>query len=129
MKTRNGFVSNSSSSSFVIAVKESVPCKHCGRKDPDILDLLDNSHYTHSDCNYVDEWGIDGIMNDYNCIYEPQSDEEKNAEEKMKLELEKYVKDGYRVASIRISHHDEQMNEIFRQCEKNGTIVVLSRDY
>lgn len=33
MKTRSGFVSNSSSSSFIIAIKPSV-CQHCGNGSP-----------------------------------------------------------------------------------------------
>ena len=42
MKTRNGFVSNSSSSSFIIAInnKNNKPCKLCGRKDKDFLNFL-----------------------------------------------------------------------------------------
>lgn len=32
MKIRNGFVSNSSSSSFIIDIKDTSPCPTCGRK-------------------------------------------------------------------------------------------------
>lgn len=40
MKNRNGFVSNSSSSSFIIAYKEDTkPCPHCGRSDSEIAAL------------------------------------------------------------------------------------------
>ena len=43
MKIRNGFVSNSSSSSFILAIDESenVRCPHCGRRDPDFFDLME----------------------------------------------------------------------------------------
>jgi len=42
MKTRCGFVSNSSSSSFILAVQEDLkPCKHCGRRDLGLYELID----------------------------------------------------------------------------------------
>jgi hypothetical protein len=40
MKTRNGFVSNSSSTSFVIAAKKSEPCACCGYWAGDIISLM-----------------------------------------------------------------------------------------
>lgn len=40
MKIRNGFVSNSSSSSFVIACKIKEKCKHCGSSPLDFFDLI-----------------------------------------------------------------------------------------
>lgn len=42
MKLRNAFVSNSSSSSFIIEIldKTNEPCPTCGRSDPDLLRLL-----------------------------------------------------------------------------------------
>lgn len=43
MKIRNGFVSNSSSSSFIIEILNSEPCKTCGRSD-NIIDLLEKTN-------------------------------------------------------------------------------------
>ena len=43
MKIRYGFVSNSSSTSFVLAIKQNKnACPCCGRSDPDLLDLIQN---------------------------------------------------------------------------------------
>jgi hypothetical protein len=44
MKIRNGFVSNSSSSSFIIRIKGAgSKCVHCGRGDVPFLELLGSS--------------------------------------------------------------------------------------
>ena len=50
MKAREGFVSNSSSTSFIVAVRKDInACPHCGRKDPDILELIEQMSYTNDD--------------------------------------------------------------------------------
>lgn len=41
MKIRIGFVSNSSSSSYIAAVKVGEKCPHCGRSDINLLDLIE----------------------------------------------------------------------------------------
>ncbi len=40
MKIRNGFVSNSSSSSFLVAVKKTDKCPTCGQSPLDVYELL-----------------------------------------------------------------------------------------
>ena len=40
MKIRSGFVSNSSSSSFIFKVNSAPPCKCCGRSSEDAIDIL-----------------------------------------------------------------------------------------
>ena len=56
MKTRSGFVSNSSSSSFIIAFDEGKfgHCPHCGRKDVSILDLVERANADDHDTQV--EW-------------------------------------------------------------------------
>ena len=41
MKTRTGFVSNSSSSSFILVVGPINKCEHCGRSDRNIIDEIE----------------------------------------------------------------------------------------
>jgi hypothetical protein len=57
MKIRNGFVSNSSSSSYIIKIADSEPCPTCGRCNPNIVDHIQNRTYY---CD--DETGMD-----YDC--------------------------------------------------------------
>lgn len=40
MKIRNGFVSNSSSSSFIVHIKKEPKCPHCGREDLDLTEVI-----------------------------------------------------------------------------------------
>lgn len=40
MKVRTSFVSNSSTSSFIIGLREMEKCPHCGRSDPDFLQTI-----------------------------------------------------------------------------------------
>lgn len=49
MKTRRGFVSNSSTSSFVIMAPEGITvCTKCGRSDPDLFETLSNLSELHA---------------------------------------------------------------------------------
>ena len=41
MKIRNSFVSNSSSTSFIICLKPKESCPHCGRSSPNIIDMIE----------------------------------------------------------------------------------------
>jgi len=41
MKIRHSFVSNSSSSSYIVAYKESIPCEICGRGDIPFIELIE----------------------------------------------------------------------------------------
>jgi hypothetical protein len=50
MKVRMGFVSNSSSSSYIIRIRDkSEVCPHCGRSDADIEDFFHNASYDYGD--------------------------------------------------------------------------------
>ena len=122
MKTRIGFISNSSSTSFIIAVKKSNPCKHCGRSDPDFLALLPiKDDYGNSDQTELESVSIDGIVKglkeyDYDGSGRPHI---------IKQILAYKDKPEFKVAQIKISYHDDIYNEMLKQGIKSGNIIEL----
>jgi hypothetical protein len=68
MKFRNGFVSNSSSSSFILGWRGDSfdACDVCGRSDPNIVDMCRNEDCGYSgDSTEVDWEGFDGWVNEW----------------------------------------------------------------
>jgi len=123
LKTRIGFISNSSSSSFIIAVKKSSPCKHCGRSDPDFIALLQiKDDYGDSDQTKIESTNIDEIVKDLK--------EWATGEDQSKL-IKKILsyKDNseYKIAKIQISYHDETFLTLFKNGISSGGIIELDR--
>lgn len=99
MKIRSGFVSNSSSSSFIVAVNGVNTCPHCKRSDPNFLDFV----------------GKFGNPNDYECTKMLT----RGAEETIK-----WWKDNIGYEDAGVDH--EQWDEIFekiRVAEASGKEV------
>ena len=85
MKIRNGFVSNSSSSSFIICLKYNMEkCPHCGRSSPNIIDMIEGRTSYGCDDTQV-EWDD---PQDY--LYDLQRDIE---DQQCELELYKHHSD------------------------------------
>jgi hypothetical protein len=120
MKIRNGFVSNSSSTSFVIAYKECDPCKHCGRSDLNIIDLIKNSDDGNGDTS-VDASGYKNVINDIDWL---DSDDYDN----ICIEMDKLKSEGYEFARISISHSDYTLESILHNQEKAGSLKILYGD-
>jgi hypothetical protein len=116
MKLRRGFVSNSSSSSFVIAVDKPSKCEHCGRSDMDILEMIERSGSNGcSDDNDVRTLGKEAVINEISWYLAP-------VELKKITKLINSVSDDKKVALVSVSYHDDILNDLVKN-SKNIKIL------
>lgn len=152
MKTRLGFVSNSSSSSFIVAYKKAACCPTCGLTPPDIVDLVEKSKPWSFDDNRVMwtdpkeklqelEQEIESYNKDIESLKKRDPKEKisnyctveqnlKSCEEQVIRfsRLRQLIRDhhlnGDKVACVSISHHDS-LNDTVRELEKTGQFFIL----
>jgi len=125
VKIRNGFVSNSSSSSYIIAIFESKPCPHCGRKDPNLLDMIENAD--HGGDTEVRVTGIEAIIRE-NVPWQNDPEIRKNREKELRKLMKPYEDKDCVIADIRISYHNDAINTIFRNLVQAGSVIILEDD-
>ena len=120
MKIRNGFVSNSSSSSFVIAYTQSEPCSHCGRSDFDFMEVfrnIEDGGDTEVRCE-----GYDEIVENIKDNGWPEC-EQPDDEGTILLKKMEELNDGkHKFAYLDISYGNEVLTEMLRN---NKSIKIL----
>jgi len=117
MKFRKGFVSNSSSSSFILAIRKDLDvCSHCGRSDPSFFELVERSHWHRT---HIDNVGWDKVF----TMWDEYSDSSKSA--RIHEFEKKYKNDEWTVAEFTIAFGEEELEKMIRE---SNDIVVLQSD-
>jgi hypothetical protein len=131
MKVRTGFVSNSSSASFVVAVKQTEKCPHCGRSDVDFLDLVEQ---IGAKADYEDTElkarGAQAIWDKWEKDILPYCGEEekKSYEHLFGLMVEAEHK-GYKVGEVEISYRDPSTEALMNDLAGRKSLVVIWSDH
>jgi|ETNvirnome_2_300_1030623.scaffolds.fasta_scaffold02258_5 hypothetical protein len=125
MKIRNGFVSNSSSSSFVVAIKKNDACPHCGRSDPNILKAIERKACYGGETE-LEGVGIDAVLeySDQICEY---GDYNNDKADRIREKAATYGND-WELAVFYVSYHDEFINQMIKEMKAAGTIEILDEE-
>lgn len=120
MKIRQGFISNSSSTSFIAIFKiDNDKCPHCGRTDPNFLDILANisKDWENSDASRIEsmdkETIIRTVMDDW--------DNETLSNEI----LHRNIGENEKISHFQISYHDDFIKNMFEELKINGKVEIL----
>ena len=121
MKTRHGFVSNSSSSSFVVAFKkDKAHCEHCGRSAYPLLEAIEHAN-DYNDDNVVNAVGEEGVIYFIESQYYDET-----AKEAVPI-VEEFARDKtWKLAHISMSYHSN-LRTLLEKMEEAGDAVVVHR--
>lgn len=122
MKIRNGFVSNSSSSSFIVAYKKEV-CPCCGRSNADIVNMIMSDERSY-DC---DTDIIKGKTNVHDHITKGVLDSDYNREFIIKYteKLKNIDENIYEVISFDLDYGSGNVLGVMQTMKDKGNLIVI----
>ena len=127
MKTRNGYVSNSSSSSYILLVNRHSKCDCCGVKFGEVFwTLLERNNYSSGDDTELDAVGYNNIMQKHDDTYigEHFKEELLKAMEPYK-DMKEEGPYELKLIEASISYHDEVTENILQAGLKSGAIKMV----
>ena len=136
MKTRSGFISNSSSTSFIIAIKKqglnklTKPCKCCGVTYIPLLKFMGEccKDYGNSEASELEATGRDDILakwKEYTGWSQHSEEEEAKKAADLEKKLAEYGDKKWDLAWVQISYHDDILKTLFDDGTKNGSIEII----
>jgi len=129
MKSRISFVSNSSSTSYIISFKNNDKCQCCGRSDPDFSDMIESvADHSCSERTHLESRGFDNVIQQI----EGEWPEYGYRDPKPTIEkMAKFMSDheDWKFIYCSVSYHDEIINDMLREKEANGTLVKIWSDH
>ena len=129
MKIRHGFVSNSSSSSYILEIKEKIKnvCPTCGRYDPHFTNMLEQQSHLYYDDTCLNDQTPQEIIAELKRdrgYFEADEGEYKNFT-KLIAKIKRAKGD---VISCNISNHDEIAKTVLQNMINSGNIKILRGD-
>ena len=131
MKVRAGFVSNSSSSSFIIGVTQEAgtKCPHCGRGGTDILQIVDRANHYETCLEWDD---VDEYIRQLTLQIEDGEARGYGDDMDWERNLLKKVTDAKpnftNMFGLEISYHDNMLLHVIDEMKESGEIVVIHGD-
>jgi hypothetical protein len=129
MKIRNGFVSNSSSSSFVAKVISESGCAKCGANFYELLiDMISNSNNCDTKMDDIDDYLSSLKYEAELCIGSDSDEEDIEIAYTYMLKhnrISDEIKNGAKLHCFNISYHDDAVTKMYELAKAHGNIEEL----